>query len=151
MSADTLFRGVRILADGVDLTGDLLVRDGRIVALGSNASMAAWGGAKTRIHDLQGRTVIPGLIDSHMHAIRAALSYATEVHWIGVNSLEQALARLKTAADKAAQEAAIRAQLGTSTSTSKSAKKSTITCIKGKLIKKVTAVNPKCPSGYKKK
>ena len=31
------------------------------------------------------------------------------------------------------------------------AKKITITCIKGKLIKKVTAINPKCPSGYKKK
>ena len=31
------------------------------------------------------------------------------------------------------------------------AKAITITCIKGKLIKKVTAINPKCPSGYKKK
>jgi hypothetical protein len=30
-------------------------------------------------------------------------------------------------------------------------KKNTITCIKGKLTKKVTAVNPKCPAGYKKK
>ena len=29
--------------------------------------------------------------------------------------------------------------------------KTTVTCIKGKVIKKVTAVNPKCPSGYKKK
>jgi hypothetical protein len=31
------------------------------------------------------------------------------------------------------------------------AKKTTITCVKGKLTKKVTAVNPKCPTGYKKK
>jgi len=31
------------------------------------------------------------------------------------------------------------------------AKKITITCLKGKTIKKVTAVNPKCPAGYKKK
>jgi TfoX/Sxy family transcriptional regulator of competence genes len=31
------------------------------------------------------------------------------------------------------------------------AKKTTITCVKGKLTKKVTAVNPKCPAGYKKK
>ncbi|MFM8843816.1 MAG: hypothetical protein ACKOFJ_06310, partial [Actinomycetota bacterium] len=31
------------------------------------------------------------------------------------------------------------------------AKKTTITCTKGKLVKKVTAVNPKCPAGYKKK
>jgi hypothetical protein len=32
-----------------------------------------------------------------------------------------------------------------------SKKKVTITCVKGKLTKKVTAVNPKCPTGYKKK
>jgi hypothetical protein len=31
------------------------------------------------------------------------------------------------------------------------AKKTTITCFKGKLTKKVTAVSPKCPAGYKKK
>jgi hypothetical protein len=30
-------------------------------------------------------------------------------------------------------------------------KKTTITCIKGKTNKKVTATNPKCPTGYKKK
>jgi membrane protein involved in colicin uptake len=30
-------------------------------------------------------------------------------------------------------------------------KKTTITCIKGKLVKKVTAVKPLCPAGYKKK
>ena len=35
--------------------------------------------------------------------------------------------------------------------TSASTKKTTITCVKGKTAKKVTAVNPKCPSGYKKK
>jgi chemotaxis protein histidine kinase CheA len=35
--------------------------------------------------------------------------------------------------------------------TSASTKKITITCVKGKIVKKVTAVNPKCPSGYKKK
>ena len=34
---------------------------------------------------------------------------------------------------------------------SASTQKATITCVKGKLIKKVTAINPKCPAGYKKK
>jgi M6 family metalloprotease-like protein len=43
---------------------------------------------------------------------------------------------------KAQQEAAVKAAL---------TKKTTITCVKGKLIKKVTAVNPKCPAGYKVK
>jgi hypothetical protein len=31
------------------------------------------------------------------------------------------------------------------------AKKTTISCVKGKTVKKVTAVKPKCPTGYKKK
>jgi hypothetical protein len=42
--------------------------------------------------------VIPGLIDSHMHAIRAALSFSTEVNWIGTRSVPEALARLREAA-----------------------------------------------------
>jgi predicted amidohydrolase YtcJ len=48
--------------------------------------------------DLQGRTVIPGLIDSHLHAIRAALSFATEVNWIGSPSLTDAMNRMRDAA-----------------------------------------------------
>jgi M6 family metalloprotease-like protein len=52
----------------------------------------------------------------------------------------------KAAADlKAKQEAEAKAAV------TPPAKKSSVTCIKGKLIKKVTAVNPKCPAGYKKK
>jgi uncharacterized membrane protein YqiK len=52
-------------------------------------------------------------------------------------------AEAKAAAEvKAKQEAAAKAA---------AAKKKTITCTKGKLTKKVTAVKPKCPKGYKKK
>ena len=51
--------------------------------------------------DLAGRTVIPGLIDSHIHAIRAGLTYTTEVHWIGARSLAEALDRLRAAAQAA--------------------------------------------------
>src|SRR5262249_43809420 len=47
--------------------------------------------------DLQGRCVIPGLIDSHLHGIRAALSFSTEVNWIGVSSLDEALGRIRQA------------------------------------------------------
>ena len=76
----------------------LAVREGRIVALGTSAEMRALAGPRSRVIDLQGRTVIPGLIDSHLHAIRAALSFSTEVNWIGVPSLEEALGRVKDAA-----------------------------------------------------
>jgi predicted amidohydrolase YtcJ len=43
------------------------VRDGRIVAVGSGAEAMALRGAKTNVVDLAGKTVIPGLIDSHVH------------------------------------------------------------------------------------
>ena len=95
-----------ILVNGKILTVDaqfstrsaLAVREGRIAALGSDADIRKLAGPKTRMIDLQGRTVIPGLIDSHLHAIRAALSFSTEVNWIGAPSLADALGRIREAA-----------------------------------------------------
>jgi predicted amidohydrolase YtcJ len=76
----------------------LAINDGRIVALGKSAEIKRLAGKASRVVDLGGRTVIPGLIDSHMHAIRAALSYSTEVHWFGTSSIDEALGRLRDAA-----------------------------------------------------
>src|ERR1700752_3090360 len=52
-------------------------------------------GASTRIIDLRGRRVLPGLIDSHTHIIRCGLSYNMELRWDGVPSLAEAMAMLK--------------------------------------------------------
>src|SRR6266853_2756733 len=76
----------------------LAIRDGRIVAVGAFAKVKPLITSKTRVIDLHGRTVVPGLIDSHMHAIRAALSFSTEVNWIGTRSVPEALSRLRDAA-----------------------------------------------------
>lgn len=76
----------------------LAIRGGRIVASGSSADVRKLAGPTTRLIDLGGRTVVPGLIDSHMHAIRAALSFSTEVNWIGARSLAEALGRIREAA-----------------------------------------------------
>ena len=76
----------------------LAVRDGRIIAVGSNAEAAAFAGPGTRQVDAGGRLVIPGLIDSHMHAVRAALSYSVEVNWIGADTIGEAMRRLRKAA-----------------------------------------------------
>jgi hypothetical protein len=76
----------------------LAINDGKIAALGTTAEIRALAGPDTRVVALGGRTVIPGLIDSHLHAIRAALSFSTEVNWIGARSLPEALDRIRAAA-----------------------------------------------------
>jgi hypothetical protein len=59
----------------------------------------------------------------------------------------------KAAAEKAAQDAAdkLAVQKKIADQAAASKKKTTITCLKGKTIKKVTGVNPVCPKGYKRK
>ena len=95
-----------ILIHGKILTGDaqfsireaVAIREGKIAAVGSTSDVRRLASAQTRVIDLKGRTVIPGLIDSHMHGIRAATSFSTEVNWIGAASLTEALARISEAA-----------------------------------------------------
>jgi predicted amidohydrolase YtcJ len=101
--ADTaLVNGKVITLDGPGTVAEALaVRNGKIVAVGRSADIRALAGPATRIIDLGGRAVIPGLIDSHMHAIRAALFYATEVNWIGTRSIPEAMARIVAAAKSA--------------------------------------------------
>src|ERR1051325_1270953 len=50
------------------------VKDGKITAIGSNQTILAERGPKTRVVDLHGRTVLPGLFDSHVHPLGAGLS-----------------------------------------------------------------------------
>jgi predicted amidohydrolase YtcJ len=94
-----------VLLNGKILTVDrkfstaeaLAIRGGRIVAVGTSSDIRKLTAGQGRLIDLGGRTVIPGLIDSHMHAIRAALSFSTEVNWIGTRSMPEALDRIRQA------------------------------------------------------
>ena len=76
------------------------IKDGKFVAVGSDAEAMAFRGTATQIVDLQGRTVIPGLNDSHLHLIRGGLNYNLELRWEGVPSLADALRMLKVQADR---------------------------------------------------
>jgi predicted amidohydrolase YtcJ len=76
----------------------IAIRGERIVAVGAFAKVKPLIAKSTRVIDLKGRTAVPGLIDSHMHAIRAALSFSTEVNWIGTKSIPEALDRLSAKA-----------------------------------------------------
>jgi predicted amidohydrolase YtcJ len=73
----------------------LAVKDGKIQATGSNAQILKLKSPHTQVIDAGGRTVIPGLNDSHLHVIREGLNYNAELRWDGVTSLKQALQMLK--------------------------------------------------------
>jgi predicted amidohydrolase YtcJ len=74
------------------------IRGDRIVAVGTNQEMAQLGGANTRRIDLRGSAVIPGLIDNHMHLLRAAATWLRELRFDGVESRKQAVEMLRARA-----------------------------------------------------
>src|SRR5882757_1279645 len=76
------------------------IRDGRFQAGGDEAEMMSLAGPSTKLVDLKGRRVIPGLIDSHTHVIRGGLNYNMELRWDGVRSLADAMAMLKAQVDR---------------------------------------------------
>ena len=67
---------------------------GRFIAVGSDGEVRRWRGPHTRVIDLGGRTVIPGLIDSHIHATVAGLSWDSELHWELTRSLADGLRQI---------------------------------------------------------
>jgi predicted amidohydrolase YtcJ len=73
----------------------LAIQGGRITQVGRDADLANLRESATKIIDLQGKRVIPGLNDSHTHVIRGGLTYNTELRWEGVDSLGQALEMLR--------------------------------------------------------
>jgi predicted amidohydrolase YtcJ len=98
--ADTVLVNGRIATQGESssVVEALAIRDGKIAATGRSEEMRAYAGPGTRVIDLAGRTVIPGLIDSHIHAIRAGVHYADEVSWIGAKTIAEALGRIRAVA-----------------------------------------------------
>ncbi len=73
----------------------LAVKDGRILAAGSGHEVMRHAREHTLHIDLNGRTVIPGLNDSHLHVIRGGLNFNLELRWDGVPTLAEALCMLR--------------------------------------------------------
>src|SRR5208283_734465 len=69
--ADLLLRNGHIITmDGAKrVVSSMAVRDGRVLALGEDDAIAGCDSSRTQMLDLHGRTVLPGLIDVHTHAI----------------------------------------------------------------------------------
>ena len=73
----------------------LAVANGRVIASGPRDAVMRHAVDSTRHVDLKGRTVIPGLNDSHLHVIRGGLNFNMELRWDGVPSLSDALDMLR--------------------------------------------------------
>jgi predicted amidohydrolase YtcJ len=99
-TADTvLFNGKILTVDKeFSVREALAIAHGRVLATGTSSAMKQLADDKARLIDLGGRTVIPGLTDGHIHGIRAALTFGTEVNWIGVPSLKEALEKMRSVA-----------------------------------------------------
>jgi predicted amidohydrolase YtcJ len=96
MSADTILHHAKIATNAVPTFVEALaINAGKIAAIGGEQEIFQLRGPKTRVIDGRGRTVIPGLNDSHMHPIRGGLNYNMELRWDGVPSLADALRMLK--------------------------------------------------------
>ncbi len=97
---DWLFYNGRVLTmDANDAVAEAVaVRAGRIVAVGDTERLAGLRESAARAVDLAGRTVIPGLVDTHVHAIRAGLTFSQEVSWVEEATLASALEKISRAA-----------------------------------------------------
>ncbi|MFT4252928.1 MAG: amidohydrolase family protein, partial [Caulobacter sp.] len=71
------------------------VSGGRFAAVGTETEVMALAGPDTKVVDLKGRRVLPGLIDNHLHIIRGGLNFNMELRWDGVRSLADAMGMLK--------------------------------------------------------
>ena len=93
----------RVLRSGKIITLDnqstehqaLAVRDGKILLTGTDEEVNKLIGPETQVIELDGRTVIPGLIDGHIHGIRAGLTFNDEVGWYDITSIEEGLEKLR--------------------------------------------------------
>lgn len=78
----------------------IAISDGTVEAVGTADEIMRLADSNTEVIDLEGRRVIPGLNDSHLHLIRGGLSFNLELRWENVPSVADALRLLKEQADR---------------------------------------------------
>ncbi|MGE4241933.1 amidohydrolase [Ramlibacter sp.] len=89
LGADAIVLGKILTLDAADRRVEALaIRDGRVLAAGSAAEIAAYRCASTVVHDFRGRTVVPGFNDTHAH-----------LDSVGLQRVRPSLARCRTIAD----------------------------------------------------
>jgi predicted amidohydrolase YtcJ len=92
-TADTILvnGSIRTMDANRTVVRALAVKDGNILALGDEAAIQALRGAETKVLDLQGRTVTPGLIDAHCHLSACGMLGTTyvDISWPAVKTIQE--------------------------------------------------------------
>ena len=95
------------VADGFPMAEGLAIKDGELIAVGTSDSVLAYRGPDTNVVDITGKTVIPGLQDSHNHflGLGHAVQFQAELTFAeSADDIVQAVAELKTRLDPAPGE-----------------------------------------------
>ncbi|MFB5599990.1 MAG: amidohydrolase [Nitrososphaeraceae archaeon] len=85
---------IATIDNDLSFASSVAIKDGLFIAVGNNDDNLSYKGEKTKVIDLNGRTVIPGLNDSHIHIVRGGLYYNLELRWDGIPTLDEALNRI---------------------------------------------------------
>ena len=93
--ADLIITNARIYTvdEAHPLADAMAVRGGKVQFVGSSGAAMALRGASTRVVDLGGRTVIPGMVDAHGHVDNLGLALRT-VDLTGTTSYDEVIARV---------------------------------------------------------
>ncbi len=111
MSADLIVTNARILTmdEGNPEAQALAVRDGRILAVGTDAEIGALAGSGTRTIDAGGRSVLPGFIESHLHILLGAAELG-HLQLFGVKGFDQLAEKIRAFAAANPDKAVLQAQ-----------------------------------------
>lgn len=91
---------VAVMDNNRTITEAIAVKDGKVLATGTTENILKLKNEKTKVLDAKGKTLIPGLNDSHLHLTRGGRFFNAELRWDGVRSLKTALKMLKEQAQR---------------------------------------------------
>ncbi|WP_425235700.1 amidohydrolase [Ulvibacterium sp.] len=86
---------VAVMDENRTITEAIAVKDGKVLMTGTSDEIAKLKADDTKVIDAKGKTIIPGLNDSHLHLTRGGRFFNAEVRWDGVKTLKRALEMLK--------------------------------------------------------
>ena len=100
--ADAVYRGGRIYTVDAERSWAeaVAIANGRFVAVGSDAEIAPFVGPKTRVVELQGRMVLPGIHDVHAHPVDGGFQALVECSFPFTTPLDAILERIRACAAK---------------------------------------------------